>query len=125
MWTYESSTGYFLRPDGLLFGAGYSGGNCGLNPEGKNNPDMDNVPKVGPIPRGLYVIGWETPNPKLGELAMPLTPSPATVMHGRSGFWIHGDLIGHPGEGSEGCIILGYAARVELALTLDRVLKVQ
>lgn len=46
-WTYAQETGD-LQQDGKHISTGYSGAN-----EGKNNPAMDNVPNVGPIPRRL------------------------------------------------------------------------
>jgi hypothetical protein len=42
---------------------------------------------------------------------MALTPILQTKTYGRSGFLIHGDSIQHPGEASEGCIIMPPDAR--------------
>ena len=49
-WTYAQRTGD-LQQDGKQVSAGYSGAN-----EGKNNPAMEDVPDVGPIPRGDWTI---------------------------------------------------------------------
>jgi hypothetical protein len=46
-WTYKQSTGE-LDHNGAAIGAGYSGHGAGLN-----NPAMQNVHDVGPIPREL------------------------------------------------------------------------
>jgi Protein of unknown function (DUF2778) len=40
-----------------------------------------------------------------------LTPDPSNDMCGRSGFLIHGDSVSHPGDASDGCIILSRAER--------------
>ena len=52
-WTFEQKTGK-LSHNGDYVATGYAGGNCGHNPEGKNNPDKQAIHNVGPIPRG-----WE------------------------------------------------------------------
>jgi len=104
-YTYEQRTGRFLGPDGALMWTGYSG----LH-EGKNNPDMENVPGKGPIPRGTWAIGKMYNSPKVGPIALPLTPV-GFDPHGRSAFRIHGDSLSHPGEASDGCIIVSRETR--------------
>ena len=49
-----------------------------------------------------------------------------TNTFGRSGFEIHGDLIGEVGKdlASEGCIILGHAFRLAIAASGDTLLNV-
>ena len=37
---------------------------------------------------------------------MPLRPSAGTQLYGRGNFWIHGDNAEHPGQSSDGCIVL-------------------
>jgi len=51
MWIWIIKTGELVR-DGKVIGIGYSGGNKGRNPEGKNNPAMQHVHDIGPIPCG-------------------------------------------------------------------------
>nr|WP_123336389.1 DUF2778 domain-containing protein [Erwinia sp. JUb26] len=46
-------------------------------------------------------------------------------MHGRNLFRIHGDSREHPGEASEGCIILGPDARREIINSIDKTLIVE
>jgi hypothetical protein len=94
MWTYEQTTGNIYQ-DGVYVGPRYSG----LD-DGKNNPDMQDVQGKGPIPVGEYSIGAMEDSGNLGPAVMPLEPQPATETFGRSGFFIHGDDIQHPGEGS-------------------------
>ncbi len=45
-------------------------------------------------------------------------------MFGRSGFLIHGDSVSHPGEASEGCIILDRNVRETIANDDDKYLVV-
>jgi hypothetical protein len=119
MWTYEQATGKFYTPDGFLTAFGYSG-----RADGKNNPEMQSVPNVGPIPEGIYSIGRPEDTLTHGPFVLPLTPDPSNQMFSRGGFLIHGDSIVAPGSASEGCIILPRLVRNEIAASLDRTLKV-
>ena len=117
--TYQQSTGHFTDADGNLVGVGYSG-----NGQGLNNPEMQAVAMHGPLPQGGYEIGPASTDPKLGSLAMALSPSAGQHMFGRSGFFIHGDNQAMNHTASEGCIILPHAARIALASSGDRRLRV-
>ena len=66
----------------------YSGGNLGRAPGEVNNPLFQFTAMTGPIPQGVYQIGPLHADPKLGP-CLALTPHPANVMKGRSGFFIH------------------------------------
>ena len=114
MYLYEQSTGKLRDENGVLIGEGYSG-----HAEGKNNPQMQNVPDIGPIPVGVYRIGQPFDHPHLGPCVMSLTPLPETDTFGRSGFFLHGDDREHPGEGSEGCIVQGPMVRHAVAATVS------
>ena len=117
-WTYTITTGE-LSLDGLGYGTGYSGlQQC------KDKPADANIPLFGPIPPGSYTIGPAFNNTPLGDLAMPLIPDPTNVMFSRTGLWIHGDSIAHPGAASHGCIVLPRPARLALAVSTDRLLTV-
>lgn len=96
--------------NGEFEGHGYSG-----HGDGKNNPEMENVPNTGPLPRGMWEI-QQPPytHPKLGQIVFNLIPIGHDA-HGRSAFRIHGDSTAHPGEASDGCIILGRAVRLAIA----------
>ena len=87
MWIYDQLSGG-LSQDGQRVATGYSG----FGP-GKNNPDMENVPDVGPIPRGVYDIGPMHDTTTHGPHVMALTPEPGTDTLGRDGFLIHGDSV--------------------------------
>lgn len=118
MWVYNQANGN-LSHDGALIGTGYSGA-----PSGKNNPAMQNVACIGPIPQGNYAIGEPFDSPAHGPFAMPLEPDPSNEMFGRSGFLMHGDSIEHPGCASEGCIIMQRAVREAVWNSGDRELEV-
>lgn len=116
MWTYSQPTGE-LNHDGVFVGTGYSGTGVG-----RNNPAMQDVPNVGPIPQGVYSIGTERADPRLGPCIMPLSPASVTAAFGRSGFFIHGN--NRADNASHGCIILGPAIRQQIASSPDRDLSV-
>jgi hypothetical protein len=89
--------------------SGYSGAG-----EGKNNPAMQTVHNVGPIPRGVWRMGTPYDSPHTGPYTVPLTPEPGTETFGRADFRIHGDSKTAPGTASHGCIILARAFREKL-----------
>lgn len=109
-WTFEISTGNFFDPSGKFLSKGYAGGNCGKNPEGRNNPDMCNVHDIGPLPEGLYTMGEPVEHSHLGPFAIPLTPDAANEMFGRGDFYVHGDTT-PSGNASKGCIVQPRATR--------------
>lgn len=98
-----------------VLGTGYSGFG-----EGKNNPAMENVQDVGPIPRGIYSISDPFDSPDHGPMVMRLVPMPQINTFGRNGFLIHGDSLEHPGQASKGCIILERSIREQVAAATDR-----
>lgn len=102
MWTYKQSSGQLWHGDPEPVATGYSG----AEPDGKNNPTMQDVRDIGPIPCGAYTIGSPRNSPTHGPFALPLSPDPDNEMFGRSEFLMHGDSIEHPGQASEGCIIM-------------------
>jgi hypothetical protein len=122
-WTFEQSTGQMLDPAGAVVATGYAGGNCGKNPEGKNNPQMQFMRCVGPLPQGVYTMGTPVAQSHLGPFAIPLTPAPDNVMQGRGSFFIHGDTT-PSGNASEGCIIMPRAIRQAMWDSGDHVVTV-
>ena len=109
---YEQSTGNFAildqpEPDwspgfqAVLYECrGYAG-----RDNGRNNPALDHVRNVGPIPAGTYRV-FSVKHWRFRDPVFALEPHITTVMHGRSGFLIHGDSAKNPGNASHGCIIL-------------------
>jgi hypothetical protein len=118
-WTYSQTTGE-LQQDREHVATGYSGAG-----EGKNNPAMQNVANVGPIPRGNWtIIGPPTDTRDHGPCVLRLEPAAETDTRGRSGFLIHGDSKAQPGTASHGCIILPRAVREQVWQSGDRALEV-
>ena len=109
MWEYRQSTGK-LTNDSEAGSVCYSGHGSGVN-----NPAMQDAAMVGPIPVGSYTIGAPSTHPKLGPLAMALTPNPGTDTFGRSGFFMHGDNSALNHSASEGCIIASHNQRLIVA----------
>jgi hypothetical protein len=116
-WQYHQKTGQLFY-DGQLVDTGYSGRGAG-----KNNPQLEATANVGPIPSGAYKIGPAFTDGAKGPVVMRLTPVGHTA-HGREGFLIHGDSRSHPGEASEGCIILDRTIRERIAASHDTALEV-
>lgn len=127
MWTYRQSTGE-LSHDGQLVGIGYSG-----HGEGVNNPDLETVHNVGPVPQGQWSMavikgddGMPTDYEGKKQPVMRLTPAEGTNTFGRAGFLIHGDMIAEAGQeqASLGCIIMPHYVRQQVAVSEDKDLTV-
>ena len=116
MWTYSQSTGE-LKQNGKLMGTGYSGRNVPGGPQGRNNPELEAMPNIGPVPRGRYTI----PNPvKVAHNSPPVFPlaPKGHNAHGRTGFQIHGNNVKN--DASRGCIILDFPVRTAIKKTLKK-----
>ncbi|NML30786.1 tlde1 domain-containing protein [Paraburkholderia antibiotica] len=118
-WVYDQSSGRLSRGS-ATYQHGYSGRGTG-----KNNPAMQGMPSMGPIPRGTYSIGAPFTHPHAGTYAMRLTPGSGTYTYGRSGFMIHGDSIAHPGSASDGCVIERMEIRRQIWSSGDHTLEVR
>jgi Protein of unknown function (DUF2778) len=106
--------------DGENVARGYSGAG-----EGKNNPEMEKVPNVGPIPRGDWnITGPPVDTRTHGPFVLHLQPKPETKTFGRDGFLMHGDSKEHPGTASQGCIILPRSVREQVWTSGDPDLEV-
>jgi hypothetical protein len=106
MWIYAQKTGA-LRQNNQPAGTGYSGFD-----NGKNNPAMQAVSNVGPIPQGSWtIVGPPFNSPDHGPFVLRLEPNTGTPTFGRSGFLMHGDSIEAQGCASRGCIILPRTVR--------------
>lgn len=119
MWRFSQRRGDFIRPDGSTAAVGYAG-----NGLGKNNPEMQHVQGVGPLPRGRYRMRPPINTPTHGPYVIWLDPAPTNEMFGRSAFGIHGDSVKHPGTASLGCVCVARAARVEAWESGDHELEV-
>ena len=118
-WTYAQKTGELLQ-GGECVATGYSGAGAG-----KNNPGMESVPNVGPIPRGDWtIVGPPFDTANHGPYVMRLRPTADTPTFGRSGFLLHGDSMDSPGCASQGCVIMPRSVREQVWKSGDRDLKV-
>lgn len=119
-WTYTQTTGELRDASGNLKASGYSGNTWGLN-----NPAAQYQIGIGPIPTGDYTIGPpHSPVDHLGPLALPLWPAKTNEMHGRAGFFMHGDNRFGNHTASNGCIIMSPTVRQAVHLSLDKQLRV-
>ena len=118
MWIYRQKTGDIWNPDGVLAYQAYSGFGSG-----KNNPDAQHIRSVGPIPRGIWVIGEPYDSKKIGKFALPLYEHNHDACN-RTYFRIHGDSISNPGNASKGCIISPKNIRYTIHESKDRMLMV-
>jgi len=124
MFTYVLDSGEMIDPHGQILGTGYSGSSvC------RNNPSMQNIRGVGPLPCGFY--GMETIVDSAGHPCdygdkkapvIALIPDPSNEMCGRYGFLIHGDNDTH--TASDGCIIQEHPTRVTMSNSSDKKLQV-
>ena len=132
MFIYHQSTGRLVHMEQIVgiadstgagpdihtkIATGYSG-----HGEGRNNPTMEAVRSVGPIPRGEYEISPPFDTQAHGPLVMHLSPVGHDAL-GRSGFLVHGDNVRH--DASHGCIILPHAIRRMLSTCGETRLKVE
>jgi hypothetical protein len=101
MFLFEVSAGEFLSDGELLSKDAYAGNGLGYN-----NPEMENVPNVGPLPRGMYTMVRIYDDPETGPFTIELAPDPEDKMFGRSLFRIHGVNPERPRGSSKGCICL-------------------
>ncbi len=109
MWTYAQASGQLLQ-NGQLVGTGYSGYD-----NGKNNPSMQAVENMGPIPQGDWtIVGPPVNTSTQGPYVLTLQPAQGTNTFGRSGFLMHGDSIEAPGCASHGCVIMPRAVREQV-----------
>ena len=128
-WVYSQSTGELVWVNDATgetnnAGTGYSGQGI----EGRNNPNMQNVPNVGPIPQGRYRIGPQedliTGEGRTLPGGMRLTPLEGTNTFDRDGFTIHGDNNRGDQSASRGCPIFRRGIRNRIANSGDNVLEV-
>lgn len=102
--TFSQSTGVMRLSDGRIANC-YAG-----HGDGKNNPFMQGVKNIGPLPQGCYKAITKIEDSHLGPYALHLDPDEATraeiIILGRDpdSFFCHGDSISHPGDASDGCI---------------------
>jgi hypothetical protein len=122
-WIWKQSTGelsWIVNGAAKLVTTGYSGHGNGIN-----NPNLQQVRCIGPIPQGdWHIVGPPVDTSAHGPYVLHLIPSDTTQCFGRSGFLMHGDSVHAPGMASEGCVIVGRPYREEVWQSGDTDLKV-
>lgn len=123
MWTWDQSAGTLSR-GGKVVARGYAGSG-----RGKNNPALQGVRGIGPVPRGRWLIGRPYNSGATGPYTLVITAQDGVLddVHGPTGrgaFRIHGDSIARPGTASRGCIILPRTTREMIWKSGDRELEV-
>lgn len=118
MITYAQHTGE-IAIDGHAIGFGYSGHGVGLN-----NPDLEAMQNIGPIPRGQWLITrWDDHHAEKGPQVAVLSPVGHDA-HGRSCFLIHGDNPALNHTASHGCIVAARTIRDALRASGETALEV-
>jgi hypothetical protein len=106
MFEYFQTSGRLFH-NGRSISRGYSG-----KGRGKNNPALQGLRGIGPIPQGDWRMVGIRNHPQLGPLCITVfaldepTPDDWHEETGRGLFRIHGDSIRQPGNASSGCIIM-------------------
>ncbi len=103
-WEYRQSTGN-LKFNGIQVATGYAGYGSG-----KNNPNMEAVKDIGPIPKVKYGIEAPRTSARTGPYVLPLIPIGHNAL-GRTDFQIHGDSKSNRGNASNDCIIMDRSIR--------------
>jgi hypothetical protein len=123
---YSQTTGIMTKDDGSFVAKGWAGNDYRPkeNPtriHGKNNPAMESVNSIGPLPKGAYAVGSWGNHGELGPNSASLTQTSGDTF-GRSGFFIHGPGGPDPSNCSKGCIVISHDARMAvIALRPDTV----
>lgn len=120
-WIYDVKKRSFTHDGTLEFNSRYAGA-----PGYQNDPQYESLENRGPLPRGRYrITGAPFRHPHAGAYTIRLQPYSTNTMYGRDGFLIHGDSTRHPGEASNGCIVLDPAFRHRIYQSNDRELLVK
>lgn len=113
-WTYKQSSGELWHGDPEPVATGYSGAG-----EGRNNPALQAIHDVGPIPQGCWFIqGPPFDSSTHGPYVLRLIPDDPAATFGRTGFLLHGDNQTH--TASAGCVIFARNVRERVWNSGDR-----
>jgi hypothetical protein len=131
VWQLDYSTGFVSKDTLIVDRDTYSG----KWPEGFNNPAMQNIHNVGPLPLG----DWEISGPpfddaKHGKYILRLAPKKGTETYKRTGFLWHGKPVIPEGinlllpspficTGSEGCLCSSPVTRTRVYQSGDTFLR--
>ena len=116
--TFSQSAGTIVKDDGTVVTSQAFAGNDsrpGVNPghlQGRNNPRLQAVKCIGPLPQGVYRVGeWGT-HSVVGQNSAPLTQIGGDSF-GRGDFFIHGPGADYANS-SEGCIVIPHDDRMRV-----------
>jgi RHS repeat-associated protein len=129
-WIYYESTGTMLHVDSNGYADYAAKGYAGIG-AGYNNPDMQGVKNIGPLPQGGYTIQPQKDNITNGPhkrrllASMRLTPNAANEMYERYGFLIHGPHDNDRQDSSNGCPIFSRNVRDDIGDSGDNCLRVR
>ena len=125
MWRWDQSAGELSR-DGSFISKGYSG-----NGRGVNNPALQGVAGVGPVPTGKWkIVELRLTGAATGPYTIVIHKADSTPnddfddVTRRGAFRIHGDNVKGDNSASHGCIILPRAVRERIWNSKDRDLEV-
>lgn len=118
MWIYSQSSGRLWDYRGQHVASGYSGFE-----EGKNNPKLEALKNVGPIPRGMWVITGLYNSDSVGPFALKLEPCGHNALM-RDYFRMHGQSKSNWGRASKGCMIFPRSIRERVWNSGDKLLLV-
>jgi hypothetical protein len=119
-WIYDRVKHTLSLPGRYTYTFCYSG-----NGEGLNNPAMEQVHMVGPLPADTYDMTEFTTGDRTGPGTIVLVARNLKPNFGRSLFRIHGDNAAANFTASDGCIILpGLVYRENVWDSGDRALNV-
>lgn len=125
MWTLQYLPGAkaWLDHNGVLISRTiYSGFGAGVN-----NPLLEHIRNVGPLPVGDWdIFGPPVEHTEHGKYVLRLEPRKGTNTFGRVAFLFHGDELEHPGEhlASHGCMVDNYVTRMRAYQSGDTFLRV-
>lgn len=104
--TFQQSTGLITDEAGEVVAHAWAGHGDGLN-----NPAMQEIHEVGPLPQGVYEVRpWEDNHPPLGPMVAHLVQIEGETF-GRDAFYIHGPSSTHYMQESKGCIVVPHVMR--------------
>lgn len=124
MWKWDQSAGE-LSKDGNFVSKGYAGKGRGIN-----NPALQNVRGIGPLPAGRWRMVEVRNSKNTGPFTIVLHAVDATPNDdrhdptGRGAFRIHGDNVKGDRSASSGCIILPRPIRERMWKSADKELEV-
>jgi len=118
---FSQTTGHVTDDSGTIIAHGYAGNNKDPKHLGKNNPELQGMKCVGPLPQGKYTIGKWGDHGEVGPNSAPLTQIEGETF-GRNDFLIHGPGGEDPANCSKGCIVIPHDERMKvIALKPDTV----